>query len=479
MAGDHVFDLYTRPAAECIASGTRSAAGSALSEQRCLLPDALSLAASGFRVFPCSAKRPHIRGWPARASTNPEAIRAWWAKWPLANIGLGLRPNELVLDEDGPNAADQMIDLQRQLGPLSFDLAIARSGSGGVHRYFRLPDGIFIKNSQKLLAANIDIKTRGGQVIAPPSLHKSGDRYRWVYRPESINDLPMLPSRWIDCILEKAKRPEKTSLPLAGHESALVFEMATEAKEPAFPWAEEPKGADAVTDEALRAFVSQGCYRYPILGEGQRNHQQARLLAYFLGVKRLPPYQVRRIGHAWLTIFADKIGTPLEQAKQELDRHLERTLRNPGFNNIEADPQFWCKQLSAYRLPPALPSHTPDKRVSCFQGDEGMFVEFLICHARLERARGCRDKFPLTNQQVKDGIKELFGKSWATKTVMKLKDKFISTTASKTKSGKASPSKKATKEELLVRELIGFTGRPSEYRITGLAELSEAGLNRR
>ena len=107
-----------------------------------------------------------------------------------------------------------------------------------------------------------------------------------------------------------------------------------------------------------------------------------------------------------------------------------------------------------------------------------MFVEFLVCHVRLERARGCKDQFPLTNQQIKDGIKELFAKSWATKTIMKLKDKFISTMASETKSGKVSPGKRATKEELLVREIVGFTGRPSEYRITGLAKVLEAGRNR-
>lgn len=459
-------------------SGVPTAA-SALSSQRCLLLDALNLAAGGFRVFPCHGrgKKPHVKGGWNRATTNPETIRNWWAKWPLANIGLGLRQNELVIDEDGPDAASQMLDLQRLLCALPMTRAVAITGSGGVHRYFRLPDGVVIKNWCKLLAPNVDLKSKGGLVIAPPSFHQSGDQYRWVERPESPADLPELPACWIEHILRLREKPRMAPPSATGRMPAPKPEDAKEVPERAFPWAEKPKGANALTDEALRAFVSQACYRYPILGEGQRNHQQARLLAYFLGAKHLPPYQVRRIGHGWLTIFASKMGTPLEQAKAEQDRHLDRTLQNPDFRPVTTDPHYWNKQLAAFS--PASQEEKRDKRVGCFREEEGMFVEFLISHVRMNWERGKTGLIPLTNQQIKDGIKELFGKSWATKTVIKLKDKFISTTASKMKSGKETPEHKATRKELLVREIVGFTGRPSEYRITGLAELLEEARNRR
>ena len=53
---------------------------------------------------------------------------------------------------------------------------VARTGGNGVHHYFRLQDGVTIKNWCKLLAPNFDLKTFGGQVIAPPSYRKSGGR---------------------------------------------------------------------------------------------------------------------------------------------------------------------------------------------------------------------------------------------------------------------------------------------------------------
>lgn len=440
-----------------------------------LLGHALALAASGFRVFPClhHTKRPHIKGGCHRASTDPATIRAWWDKWPDAEIGLGLRQNELVIDEDGPDAAQQMLELQRQLCPLPIQQAVARTGSGGVHRYFRLPDGVRIKNWCKILAPNVDLKSGGGFVVAPPSFHKSGGRYRWVEQPKSPADLPELPACWIDHILRLREKPAKPLSLLAGTRAALVAENATGTKGTAFPWAEEPEGADPVSDEALRAFVSLACYRFPIRGPGERNSQETKMLAHFLGVKHLPPYQIRRVGHAWLSVFAEKMGTPLELAKQEQDRQLDRTLQNPEFRPVEADPLFWSKQLSSFLPSPDSGAAEAAKRVGCFRGEEGMFVRFLISHVLMNRERGKTGAIPLTNQQIKDGIKELFGQSWAPKTVCKMKDRFISTTNSKTKAGKETPGKQATKEELLVREIVGYTGRPSEYRITGLAKFLE------
>ena len=45
-------------------------------------------------------KHPRIRGGLNSASTDPEQIRAWWRKWPTANIGLrcGKDSGVIVLD---------------------------------------------------------------------------------------------------------------------------------------------------------------------------------------------------------------------------------------------------------------------------------------------------------------------------------------------------------------------------------------------
>jgi putative DNA primase/helicase len=111
------------------------------------------------------------------ATTDQEQVRAWWDKWPDANIAIptGARSGLLVVDSDprhgGPEGRADLIDL---VGPIP-ETAEAISGGDGRHVYFRYGGGPV----PKLLAQGIDLKGDGGYVVAPPSLHKSGKRYEW------------------------------------------------------------------------------------------------------------------------------------------------------------------------------------------------------------------------------------------------------------------------------------------------------------
>src|SRR5919112_672 len=53
----------------------------------------------------------------------------------------------------------------------------ARSGSGGLHLYLRHPD-YPVGNRQ--IAGIGDLRGDGGLIVAPPSLHVSGNRYEWL-----------------------------------------------------------------------------------------------------------------------------------------------------------------------------------------------------------------------------------------------------------------------------------------------------------
>lgn len=57
-----------------------------------------------------------------------------------------------------------------------------RTGSGGLQCYFAYPDLDFDPKTKAGLCGNtgIDVRANGGQVVAPPSLHPSGNRYGWV-----------------------------------------------------------------------------------------------------------------------------------------------------------------------------------------------------------------------------------------------------------------------------------------------------------
>jgi len=162
-----------------------------------LLNAALSYAAKGWPVFPTGPrKNPYVKWGKGTedapdlcdrcATTNPETIKAWWAKWPLAMIGVptGKKSGLSVLDVDRKNGVDGLENLREALGFNPFDLTplVAESPSGGLHFYFRYNGNL--KNSAGLLAAGIDVRGDGGYIVAPPSHPNLADanmtEYSWL-----------------------------------------------------------------------------------------------------------------------------------------------------------------------------------------------------------------------------------------------------------------------------------------------------------
>lgn len=159
---------------------------------------ALGYAESGWPVLPvwwpvaggacacgrmdCSkpGKHPLVRRGFHAATLDPDLIRRWWARWPLANLGVrtGAASGLLVLDVDGAVGMDALRALSRERGPLR--AAWARSGSGGWHAYLRMPAGVRVPNSAGRLGPGLDIRADGGSIVAPPSLHASGGHYQWT-----------------------------------------------------------------------------------------------------------------------------------------------------------------------------------------------------------------------------------------------------------------------------------------------------------
>lgn len=97
------------------------------------------------------------------------------------NIGLrtGLQPCGralCVVDVDGPRSL--LEPLERDHGAFP-DTLTARTGSGGLHLYYWLQDGVQLGNRAGVVP-HVDFRGFGGQVVAPPSLHLSGCKYEWL-----------------------------------------------------------------------------------------------------------------------------------------------------------------------------------------------------------------------------------------------------------------------------------------------------------
>lgn len=172
---------------------------------------ALAYAEMGWRVFPCrpGEKLPLIREWTTKATTDADVIRAWWQRWPDANLAAatGEATGMFVLDIDGPEGEAALIDLERRHGPLPEMYPMQWSGGGGWHCFLSWPEGRTIRNSASKIGRGLDIRGDGGAVMLAPSVHPSGRRYQWA-DDRSPRMIPPEPApAWLVDLLDPPERP--------------------------------------------------------------------------------------------------------------------------------------------------------------------------------------------------------------------------------------------------------------------------------
>ena len=162
-----------------------------------ILRAALDYAARGWPVVPLEGKVPWVRSWVTAASTDPATIRGWWRSRGDSNVGLvtGPRAGFWVLDVDaGRDGLVTLEQLEQEHGRL--DTRRARTGSGGLHLFFRLPADLELGNRVDVLPG-IDVRATGGQVVAVPSVHpETGTAYSW----EDIEAMAEAPAWLVDLV---------------------------------------------------------------------------------------------------------------------------------------------------------------------------------------------------------------------------------------------------------------------------------------
>lgn len=193
-----------------------------------IVNSALSYAALGWPVLPlhfpiedecsCGTDCKHGRGkHPAEqfvprgvlnATTDPRAIRSWWGAEPRANVGIRC-VSFVVLDVDPRAGGDAALkDLVAVHGRIERTVT-ARTGSDGWHLLFRVPvgpDGKRLALRGKIVPG-LDLKSKGGYIVAAPSLHVAGGWYRWVpgRGPGEVQLAEMPP--WLLALAIREERP--------------------------------------------------------------------------------------------------------------------------------------------------------------------------------------------------------------------------------------------------------------------------------
>jgi hypothetical protein len=270
----------------------------------------------GWNVFPLvpDSKRPAIRSWELRATTDAARISPCWAAGAY-NVGIATGPSKLIVIDldrpkhdqdvpplgtpsgvtDGPTA---LATLAEQLGqPYPSETYTVRTGSGGAHLYFIAPGGVALRNTAGALGWKIDTRAGGGYVVGAGSV-VNGKAYT-VLRDQDPAPLP----EWLATLLVPAPMP-----PQAHRAAPLAF--------------------DGRHSAYLRSAVDQEVRRVSRAHTGNRNnalYQAAVALGQLVAGGELDADDVNN----WLVPAALGIGLVADEVRSTIASGLRAGARRP------------------------------------------------------------------------------------------------------------------------------------------------------
>jgi hypothetical protein len=270
-----------------------------------------------------------------------------------ASIGL-ICDSFWVLDIDGEAGLRDLDRLIAENGELP-RTPTAATGGGGKHYLFRV-DRRVSKNQTKIQGLSIDLKTKGGAIVAAPSLHASGNRYRWIVSPEEA-DLAAAPE-WLINFVTGATAKSKPAAP-----SEFSFE-----------------------DLDLRTA--------PGVGDGERTDKLCRLVGSHLG--RLgdtpdllqlatdwgrrcdPPMKEASVAKTVVNLVAKHLtNNPQNEDGEATDQEGSSELQVLSFRDIEAKPVAWL-----------WPGRFALGKITLLTGEDGVGKSMLTCDLAARISKG-------------------------------------------------------------------------------------------
>lgn len=151
------------------------------------LKTALNLAKRDIATLPLDGKVPLTPHGVKDATTDPRRLHLWGNRYPGANIGIPTGGVSGLVVADKDRDSEEVRRIWDSLPP-TLEVATGRTSGVGRHRYYRVPKGRKVKSRD--LADGLELKGDGCYVVAPPSVHPSGARYRWMSERSDISPLP-------------------------------------------------------------------------------------------------------------------------------------------------------------------------------------------------------------------------------------------------------------------------------------------------
>ncbi|MBG6106619.1 bifunctional DNA primase/polymerase [Frigoribacterium sp. CG_9.8] len=184
---------------------------------------ALEAVEAGLRItlLKPMGKVPIAKGWQDNPLDSIETVFAAFAERPQANYGIVTGYDQLfVVDLDGADAITWWKDQGFLQGPST------KTPRGGMHIFYRAPDGMEIQTNAGKIHPKVDIRGVGGQVVGPGSMVPAG-----TYKGDlaAIADAPEAPAELLAII------PEKTAYTQVEHVGTQV-EEASEKERSSVAW---------------------------------------------------------------------------------------------------------------------------------------------------------------------------------------------------------------------------------------------------
>lgn len=167
----------------------------------------------GLSLFPIQPKNkiPATTNGFKEATRDLKRIKEWMKYQPTANIGVptGKINGFWVLDVDGRNNGFESLKELLAEGNEIVPTTIVHTPGKGVHYYWQFDKRISV--SRNGILPGVDIKSNGGYIVFPPSIHPNGGIYRWAESSDLIT-LPIAkaPEWLITVLLKKTGSKSKT-----------------------------------------------------------------------------------------------------------------------------------------------------------------------------------------------------------------------------------------------------------------------------
>lgn len=262
----------------------------------------------GFSIIPLKEKdkRPNINSWKKYIEERPtkEEIQDWIDKKLFKNIGVicgSVSDNLVVIDIDDKKIIEE-IDIKLNKVAMSGSWVV-ETGKG-YHFYckYEVDPG----DTRKDTETSLEYRANGGYVVAPPSIHPSGRKYKFL-NIENHEELPYLKNSDVKVLFDGMVQQVKEKRGISSKK------------------ADKPSEMENIKADCIKNIFKGG------LAQGKRNDTTFALANWYKHIKNLNPTEIKSLMMAW----NKRNKFPLS------DRELNSTVNSA----LKSDKSTGCKKF--------------------------------------------------------------------------------------------------------------------------------------